>query len=37
LFHATWRLAEEIDDPHVGRRLFDIANELLALRNNRLL
>jgi hypothetical protein len=37
LFHATWQLAEEMDDPQVGRRLFDIANELLALGNNRLL
>ena len=36
LFNDTWQLAEEIDDPQVGRRLFDIAHELLALRNNRL-
>jgi len=37
LFHETWQLAEEIDDPQLGRRLFDMANELLALRNGRLL
>ena len=36
LFDETWQLAEEINDPQVGRRLFDIANGLLALRNNRL-
>jgi hypothetical protein len=37
LFHDTWQLAEEIDDPRIARRLFEIANELLALRNNRFL
>jgi hypothetical protein len=36
LFHETWQLAEQIDDPQLGSRLFDMANELLALRNNRL-
>jgi hypothetical protein len=36
LFHETWQLAEEIGDPAVRRRLFDIANELLALGNIRL-
>jgi hypothetical protein len=37
LFHDTWQLAEEIGDLQLGRRLFDMANELLALRNSRLL
>jgi hypothetical protein len=36
LFHETWQLAEEIADPQLSRRLFDMANELLALRNNSL-
>jgi hypothetical protein len=37
LFHDTWQLAEEIDDPQLGRRLFEMANELLALKNSGLL
>lgn len=37
LFHQTWQLAEEIDDPEIGRCLFDMANELLALGNIRFL
>jgi hypothetical protein len=35
LFHETWELAEEIDDPQVRSRLFEIASELLTLRSDR--
>ncbi len=37
LFQATWQLAEQVDDPRIARRLFDMANELIAMRNHRLL
>ncbi len=37
LFHETWQLAEQVDDPKIARRLFAIANELIAMRNRGLL
>ena len=37
LFHETWQLAEQVDDPQLARRLFVMANEIVALRNQRLL
>ena len=34
LFHETWQLAQEINDPLVARRLFVIASDLLVSRSN---
>lgn len=35
LFHETWQLAEQVDDPRIARRLFLMAKEIVGLRNHR--